>query len=62
VLFIACPVCTVHPSAETFSQHEWLWKNDLQAEYAAFVASSPTLEDCEGQLKSLNAAEQVGGS
>lgn len=46
--------------AETFSQHEWLWKSDLQAEYASFVASAPMLEDCEGQLKRLNAAEQVG--
>ena len=60
LLLTACPVCTVHPFAETFSGHEWLWKNDLQAEYAAFVASAPTLEDCEGQLKRMNAAEQVG--
>lgn len=45
--------------AETFSQYEFLWRTDLQAEYEAFMRSSPTLEDCEAQLKRIMAVEQV---
>lgn len=47
--------------AETFGQYEFLWRTDLQAEYEAFMRSSPTLEDCEAQLKRIMAVEQVGG-
>lgn len=48
-------------SAETFSQYEFLWRTDLQAEYEAFMATSPSLEECEAQLKRIMAVEQVRG-
>ncbi|KAL4452763.1 hypothetical protein ABPG75_008425, partial [Micractinium tetrahymenae] len=43
---------------KTFSQYEFLWRTDLQAEYEAFMRSAPTLEECEAQLKRIMAVEQ----
>lgn len=46
-----------HP--EAFSAHEFLWKTDLAAEHAAFLAGAPSLEDVEAQLRRMNAVEQA---
>jgi len=35
----------------TFNQYSFLWKEDLQAVYGRFMASNPTLEGFEAELK-----------
>jgi len=39
-------------------QYDWLWKADKDAKYAEFSATSPTLEDYEGQLKSFGEVQK----
>ena len=36
---------------ETFSRYDWLWKDNKEAEYAAFMREGPSLEDFEAELK-----------
>ncbi|PSC73956.1 flagellar outer dynein arm heavy chain gamma [Micractinium conductrix] len=43
---------------KTFQQYQFLWVADLAAEYEAFMARSPSLEECEVQLKRIMAVEQ----
>jgi len=35
----------------TFEQYSFLWKEDLQAVYARFMSTNPTLEAFEAELK-----------
>eukprot|EP00884_Botryococcus_braunii_P007425 jgi/Botrbrau1/16684/Bobra.0317s0002.1 len=43
----------------TFEQYSFLWQRDLQTEYAAFMATHPSLEGFEAQLKKYMAIEQA---
>ena len=36
---------------ESFRQYDWLWKNDMNAEYSAFTKTNPTIEHFEAKLK-----------
>ena len=36
---------------KSFREWDWLWKNDMDAEYNAFMKTSPGLEDFERKLK-----------
>ena len=36
---------------ESFRQYDWLWKNDMNAEYTAFTKTNPTIEAFEAKLK-----------
>ncbi|KAI3432720.1 hypothetical protein D9Q98_004263 [Chlorella vulgaris] len=42
----------------SYQPFHFLLGANLAAEYAAFAASQPSLEDCEGQLKRISAVEQ----
>jgi dynein heavy chain len=43
---------------ETFRQYDWLWKNDMNAEYHQFTKTNPTIESFEGMLKYYMSVEQ----
>lgn len=42
---------------QTFRQYDWLWKNDMNSEYNAFMKTNPALEDFEDRLKYYMAVE-----
>ena len=45
---------------DTFSKYSFLWKQDMQAEYNAFMKKKPSMEDFEGELKKyLNVEHEV---
>ncbi len=46
-------------AAETFDGYQFLWKNDMQLEYEQFMATHPSLEEFELQLKRFMEVEQV---
>lgn len=48
----------VYDYLQTFRQHDYLWKDNKQEAYAAFMKQRPTLEDFEGELKKYMAVEQ----
>ena len=43
---------------DTFTKYDFLWTTDLQAEYAKFMKTKPTLEAFEVELKKYMAIEQ----
>ena len=47
-------------AAGTFDSYEFLWKTDMQQEYEHFMATKPSLEEFELQLKRFMDIEQVG--
>ena len=42
---------SVRDYMRSFSRYDWLWKNDMNAEYVAFMKTQPALEDFEKRLK-----------
>ncbi|DBA69380.1 TPA: Dynein gamma chain, flagellar outer arm [Trebouxia sp. C0005] len=42
----------------SFDKYKFLWQKDLATEYAAFMSTSPSLEDFESELKKYMAIEQ----
>eukprot|EP00002_Diphylleia_rotans_P021973 TRINITY_DN428_c1_g1_i1.p1 TRINITY_DN428_c1_g1~~TRINITY_DN428_c1_g1_i1.p1 ORF type:complete len:4548 (+),score=958.95 TRINITY_DN428_c1_g1_i1:229-13872(+) len=48
----------VHDFLATFQKYEYLWRNDIQAAYAEFLNSNPSLDEFEGEMKKYLTEEQ----
>jgi len=48
----------VQEYVNNFSKYDFLWKADMQSEYSQFMATSPSLEAFEAELKKYMAIEQ----
>jgi dynein heavy chain len=44
-----------HP--KVFSPYDWLWKDDMEAQYRKFMMHNPSIEDFENELKRFLAVE-----
>ena len=43
---------------KVFKPYDWLWKDDMEAQYRKFMMLNPSIEDFEGELKRFLTVEK----